>query len=121
VLLDRARLTVRAEELGLDAEQAALAMGRPPLRVLVDGSLRVPLDAPFYAAGPAIVASRAEQAPALQAAGHSLLTLPGADGFVDLRQLLLQLAGQGANEVLVEAGPRLAGAFARLGLVDEYR
>ncbi|WP_031303198.1 dihydrofolate reductase family protein, partial [Pseudomonas sp. EGD-AK9] len=24
-------------------------------------------------------------------------------------------------EVLVEAGPRLAGAFARAGLVDEYR
>jgi len=35
--------------------------------------------------------------------------------------LLLELAGRGVNEVLVEAGPRLAGAFARAGLVDEYR
>jgi diaminohydroxyphosphoribosylaminopyrimidine deaminase/5-amino-6-(5-phosphoribosylamino)uracil reductase len=25
------------------------------------------------------------------------------------------------NEVLVEAGPRLAGAFAQLGLVDEFQ
>ncbi|EPM90875.1 riboflavin biosynthesis protein RibD, partial [Pseudomonas syringae pv. actinidiae ICMP 18886] len=25
------------------------------------------------------------------------------------------------NEVLVEAGPRLAGAFTRLGLVDEFQ
>ncbi|EPN56160.1 riboflavin biosynthesis protein RibD, partial [Pseudomonas syringae pv. actinidiae ICMP 19079] len=27
----------------------------------------------------------------------------------------------GVNEVLVEAGPRLAGAFTRLGLVDEFQ
>lgn len=43
VLADDARLTVRAAELGLDPEQTALAMSRPPLRVLVDGRLRVPL------------------------------------------------------------------------------
>ena len=34
---------------------------------------------------------------------------------------MLELAGRGVNDVLVEAGPRLAGAFARAGLVDEYR
>ena len=34
---------------------------------------------------------------------------------------LLELAARGVNEVLVEAGPRLAGAFARQGLVDEYQ
>ena len=43
------------------------------------------------------------------------------NGHVDLRKLLLELAARGANEVLVEAGPRLAGAFARQGLVDEYQ
>lgn len=121
VLHDGARLTVRAEELGLDPAQTALALARPPLRVLVDGQLRVPLAAPFFSAGPVTVASCAAEAKALEAAGHRLLSLPGADGFVDLRQLLVKLAEEGANEVLVEAGPRLAGAFARLGLVDEYR
>lgn len=40
VLADGARLTVRAAELGLDAETTALAMSRPPLRVLIDGRLR---------------------------------------------------------------------------------
>lgn len=40
---------------------------------------------------------------------------------MDLHKLLRELAGRGANEVLVEAGPRLAGAFARAGLVDEFR
>ncbi|ROL67114.1 riboflavin biosynthesis protein RibD [Pseudomonas chlororaphis] len=120
VLADAARLTVRAQELGLDEEQTALALSRPPLRVLIDGRLRVPLDAPFFKAGPALVATCAaveEQ----YANGPECLIVPGADGMVDLRRLLLELAGRGVNEVLVEAGPRLAGAFAQQGLVDEYQ
>jgi diaminohydroxyphosphoribosylaminopyrimidine deaminase/5-amino-6-(5-phosphoribosylamino)uracil reductase len=120
VLADNARLTVRADELGLDAEQTALAMSRPPLRVLVDGRLRVPLDAPFFKAGPALVATCVaveEQ----YANGPECLIVPGYDGQVDLRQLLVELAARGVNEVLVEAGPRLAGAFAQLGLVDEFQ
>lgn len=122
VLADHARLTVRGAELGLAPEQAALALQRPPLRVLVDGRLRVPLDAPFFQAGPALVATlAAEREAAYRAAGHELLAVPGEEGRVDLPALLAELAARGANEVLVEAGPRLAGAFARLGLVDEYR
>lgn len=122
VLTDKARLTVRGEALGLEAEQAALALQRPPLRVLVDGGLRVPLDAPFFQAGPALVATvDGGERESYQVAGHDLLALPGADGRVDLPGLLRELAARGANEVLVEAGPRLAGAFARLGLVDEYQ
>ncbi|MBP5098526.1 bifunctional diaminohydroxyphosphoribosylaminopyrimidine deaminase/5-amino-6-(5-phosphoribosylamino)uracil reductase RibD [Pseudomonas protegens] len=120
VLADDARLTVRAAELGLDAEQTALAMSRPPLRVLIDGRLRVPLDAPFFKAGPALVATCAaveEQ----YANGPECLIVPGPDGQVDLRRLLLELAARGVNDVLVEAGPRLAGAFAQQGLVDEYQ
>ena len=123
VLADGARLTVRPDELGLNAELTALAMTRPPLRVLVDGRLRVPLSAPFYRAGKALVATCAA-AGARQLFlddGHELLAVSGSNGHVDLRKLLLELAARGANEVLVEAGPRLAGAFARQGLVDEYQ
>lgn len=123
VLADGARLTVRPDELGLNAELTALAMTRPPLRVLVDGRLRVPLSAPFYQAGKALVATCAA-AGARQLFlddGHELLAVSGSNGHVDLRKLLLELAARGANEVLVEAGPRLAGAFARQGLVDEYQ
>ncbi|SDT88420.1 diaminohydroxyphosphoribosylaminopyrimidine deaminase [Pseudomonas pohangensis] len=123
VMADGARLTVRAEELGLDAELAALAMSRPPLRVLVDGRLRVPAAASFYQAGKALTATCAPvsaQQPLLDD-GHQVLAIPGSDGHVDLHRLLSELAGRGANEVLVEAGPTLAGAFARAGLVDEYQ
>lgn len=123
VLADGARLTVRPDELGLNAELTALAMTRPPLRVLIDGRLRVPLSAPFYQAGAALVATCAAAAARdrFLEDGHELLAMPGNKGHVDLRKLLTELAGRGVNEVLVEAGPRLAGAFARAGLVDEYQ
>lgn len=49
------------------------------------------------------------------------MELDSGDGRVDLRGLLRELASRGANEVLLEAGPRLAGAFAALGLIDEYQ
>lgn len=120
VLADGARLTVRADELGLDAEQTALVMSRPPLRVLIDGRLRVPLDAPFFKAGPALVATCVPPAGQYRT-GPECLVIPGENGQVDLRQLLVALAARGVNEVLVEAGPRLAGAFAEQGLVDEYQ
>lgn len=123
VLADDARLTVRPDELGLNAELTALALDRPPLRVLVDGRLRVPLSAPFFQVGPALVATCAAAAARdrFHDDGHELLAVPGSNGHVDLKRLLGELAARGANEVLVEAGPRLAGAFARAGLVDEYQ
>jgi diaminohydroxyphosphoribosylaminopyrimidine deaminase/5-amino-6-(5-phosphoribosylamino)uracil reductase len=122
VLMDGARMTVRAAELGLDAATTELIEARSMLRLLIDGSLRVPLDAPFFTVGPALVVTcDAAQQASYAAAGHELLALPGADGHVDLPALLRELASRGVNEVLVEAGARLAGAFARQGLVDEYQ
>ena len=120
VLADGGRLTVRADELGLDAEQTAQAMSRAPLRVLIDGRLRVPLDAPFFKAGPALVATCVPPAEQYRT-GPECLVIPGENGQIDLRQLLRALAARDVNEVLVEAGPRLAGAFAEQGLVDEYQ
>ncbi|MFJ4374327.1 bifunctional diaminohydroxyphosphoribosylaminopyrimidine deaminase/5-amino-6-(5-phosphoribosylamino)uracil reductase RibD [Pseudomonas japonica] len=121
VLADNARMTVRGEELGLDAETTALALARPPLRVLIDGRLRLPLQAAFFQAGPALVVTAAEDDPRYAAAGHQLLRIAGEDGRVDLRKLLVELACRDISEVLVEAGPGLAGAFAQQGLVDEYQ
>ncbi|KPW58927.1 Riboflavin biosynthesis protein RibD [Pseudomonas caricapapayae] len=123
VLADKARLTVRPDELGLNAELTALAAVRPPLRVLIDGRLRVPLDAPFFQAGSALVVTCAAASARgrYQEDGHEMLALADSAGHVDLRKLMSELATRGVNDVLVEAGPRLAGAFARLGLVDEFQ
>jgi diaminohydroxyphosphoribosylaminopyrimidine deaminase/5-amino-6-(5-phosphoribosylamino)uracil reductase len=123
VLTDKARLTVRPDELGLSAELTALASLRPPLRVLIDGRLRVPLDAPFFQAGPALVATLAAASARsrYQEEGHEILAMTDSSGHVDLHKLLVELAARGVNDVLVEAGPRLAGAFTRQGLVDEFQ
>ncbi|WP_122581044.1 bifunctional diaminohydroxyphosphoribosylaminopyrimidine deaminase/5-amino-6-(5-phosphoribosylamino)uracil reductase RibD [Pseudomonas viridiflava] len=123
VLADKARLTVRPEELGLNAELTALAAARAPLRVLIDGRLRVPLDAPFFQAGSALVATCAAASARgrYHDEGHEIVAMADSAGHVDLRKLLTELGTRGVNEVLVEAGPRLAGAFTRLGLVDEFQ
>ncbi|HEY0285831.1 MAG TPA: bifunctional diaminohydroxyphosphoribosylaminopyrimidine deaminase/5-amino-6-(5-phosphoribosylamino)uracil reductase RibD [Pseudomonas sp.] len=123
VLADNARLTVRPDELGLNAELTALAITRPPLRVLIDGRLRVPLDAPFFKADRALVVTcaAASARERYHAEGHEMLALAGSGGHVDLRKLLIELAARGVNDVLVEAGPKLAGAFTRMGLVDEFQ
>ncbi|WP_028695460.1 bifunctional diaminohydroxyphosphoribosylaminopyrimidine deaminase/5-amino-6-(5-phosphoribosylamino)uracil reductase RibD [Pseudomonas cremoricolorata] len=121
VLADNARMTVRSAELGVDTELATLAESRPPLRVLIDGRLRLPLSAPFFQAGPALVITAAADDPRYSAAGHELLRLPGSAGRVDLTAVLPALAARGVNEILLEAGAGLVGAFAQLGLIDEYR
>ena len=122
VLLDDSALTVRASELGLPADEASAAVQRQPLRVLIDSLRRVPLDQRFFReTGPTLVISTsAEQAAeSYQAIGSELLALPGEEGKVDLPTVLRTLAERGCNEVLVEAGAALSGAFWRAGLVDE--
>ena len=122
VLQDSSALTVRAEQLGLEPALADAAAAAQPLRVLIDGRLRVPLDARlFQQQGPTLVVCQHDQGRAgeWQAAGSELLALPGSAGQVDLQALLAELARRGCNEVLVESGARLAGAFWQAGLVDE--
>lgn len=113
VLADDPRMTVRSG--GVDAPIQ-------PLRVVVDSRQRVPPRAQFLAApGPVLVATVREQHPVSGAARHDLRTVqfPGVAEQVDLAALVHWLAAQEVNEVHVEAGPTLSGAFVRRGLVDE--
>lgn len=117
VMSDNARLTVRAQELPLSPELRDLALSRPPLRIVIDGRLRVPTDLAFFSAGPVLVATY--QTPPANTASIEYIQLPENDGHVDLQALLQVLAQRGVNELMVEAGQQLAGAFVQAGLVDE--
>lgn len=117
IITDNARLTVRAEELPLSAEQRALALSRPPFRIVIDGRLRVPTDVAFFSAGPVLVVTH--QVPPTNTAEIEYLQVPEKNGHIDLQALLPELALRGINELMVEAGPQLAGAFIQTGLVDE--
>ena len=56
---------------------------------------------------------------ALEGFGCIVVTLPNAQGKVDLPALLTELGRRGINEVMVEAGFRLNGSLLREGCVDE--
>jgi diaminohydroxyphosphoribosylaminopyrimidine deaminase/5-amino-6-(5-phosphoribosylamino)uracil reductase len=53
------------------------------------------------------------------AAAVELLAVPDGPGGLDLESVLVALAKRDVNELLVEAGPKLAGAFLAAGLADE--
>ena len=97
--------------------------GRQPLRVIVDSRLETPLTAKILqGGGPVLIAGAVEdvaKAAALRAQGADVLILPNAEGKVELKSLLEELARRGLNEVHAEAGFKLNGSLLREGLVDE--
>jgi len=120
VLADDPELTVRLAETS-----------RQPDRIVLDTQLRSPLDAKVWDA-PAfagVTAPRriaisvrppADRVEALRARGVEVaLVATTRDSRVDLPSALATLGAMQVNEVLVESGPRLAGALLQAGLVDE--
>lgn len=123
-LRDDPALTVRHDWPGRPAAP------RQPVRVVLDRAGRLPPTLRLFSDGHAAltVAAVAEGArPAYEAAlaerGGRLLRLPEREGHLDLGALLEALGRGEASErplqsLLVEAGPGLATAFLREGLVD---
>lgn len=122
LLQDNSSLTVRAAELGLDnAESIAL---RQPLRVILDSRLQLPRDALILKQStPILVVHNGESTNQSRLASWpahvEFLSLGGPHGQIDLDALLIELARRQCNEVMVEAGAKLAGSFLRRGLLDE--
>lgn len=122
VLADDCALTVRAAELGMDPADADRASARQPLRVVLDSRLQSPAGARIFSAEAATLwCHSADIAPPAEPPGTTteLLALARADHGLDLQALLTELNRRQCNEILVESGPRLAGALLRLGLLDE--
>ncbi|MEQ8858758.1 MAG: bifunctional diaminohydroxyphosphoribosylaminopyrimidine deaminase/5-amino-6-(5-phosphoribosylamino)uracil reductase RibD [Pseudomonadales bacterium] len=108
-------------ELGVrDRRYAVQGRLRQPLRVVADTSLRVPADAALIKAdGPLLFAHGAGTPVPATAPRAGVEYFACGDGAIDLPRLLEALAARGCNEVLVEAGPRLVGAFLARDLWDE--
>jgi diaminohydroxyphosphoribosylaminopyrimidine deaminase / 5-amino-6-(5-phosphoribosylamino)uracil reductase len=100
--------------------------GKDPLRVVVDGALRIPLTAAVLANGAArgtvlAVTDRAPEAQREEAAslGATVLRLPAREGGrVDLGALLAELYAIGVRSVMVEGGAALITSLLRDRLVD---
>jgi len=113
--------TVRADDPRLTCR---LRGGRDPIRIVVAGSLRVPLRARLIRSGSRaptwiVTASDAPQRreSALARAGVEVIRLPGR-GRVRAASILRELGRRGVTSVLVEGGAMLAGELVRAGLVD---
>lgn len=97
---------------------------RQPLRVVVDSALRMPLDARMLSLPGATLIATCEDSPRAIARANAVgaevrVFPPDPAGRVDLHLLLCYLAEREINEVLIEAGPTLAGAAMDLDIVDE--
>ncbi len=114
VLADDPQLTVRDSSLD--------TLGRQPLRVVLDSTLRMPASARMLKEpGETLVLTAAQSGTdALRAAGAKVVTVArGDDGRVDLPSVLRELGALQCNDLLIESGPTLAGRFLDAGLVDE--
>jgi diaminohydroxyphosphoribosylaminopyrimidine deaminase / 5-amino-6-(5-phosphoribosylamino)uracil reductase len=99
---------------------------RSPLRIVLDGMLRLPARARLAASArevPLLIATGPE-APtgakeALEAAGATVLSVPRSGERLDVAGVLRLLSARGISRVMVEAGPILAAALLDADLVDE--
>lgn len=121
VLQDDSSLTLRENELGV--ENAAEIVKRQPLRVVLDTHLRLPLTAKILRQpGRTLVmtlSSDEARINALKEAGAEVQVREDGER-LDLGAILEWLAQhEQCNELLVECGATLAGAFVGAGLVNE--
>jgi len=108
VMQDDPALTVRAVETP-----------RQPRRIVVDRHAQTAATAKVFA-GPEAVWVFASEAPRAPFPSNvETIVLRDANGRVDLAALLEELGRRKINELHVEAGAKLSGAFLALGLVDE--
>ncbi|RDX35208.1 bifunctional diaminohydroxyphosphoribosylaminopyrimidine deaminase/5-amino-6-(5-phosphoribosylamino)uracil reductase RibD [Kangiella sp. HD9-110m-PIT-SAG06] len=118
VLYDNPSMNVREESLveSVHFEQ--------PLRVIIDSKHQVQAQAKiFQSDGHCWLVSASDRADIFSNAQDKSVSLhqvkQNSTGFADLESVLKELADAGINDVLIEAGSELLGAFMQQNLVDE--
>lgn len=137
VLSDNPLLTCRLEESQnnivswkcdsslMDDPFPGLGCGNNPVRVVLDSTLRIPLEANVVATAkdvPTIIAtvSNSEQRiEELQNCGCNVIVTASKNGLVDMDDLLAKLGEQGIDSVYVEGGSTIHAALIEAKLVDE--
>ncbi len=130
VLADDPRLDVRIDEIELSEAQILSnteSLKRQPIRVILDSKLKTPADAKIlHGPGQAVVYASTAAVEADNNLSSSAEIRPlaesevGAGSGVRLLSVLESLAAEfECNDLLVEAGPTLCGAFIQAELVDE--
>mgnify|MGYP003731315039 CR=1 FL=1 len=109
VLSDNPRLTARVDG------------GRNPLRVILDGRLRIQPDAAVFADGNVVVATTGGKNLSKVKTIEEKATVWVFNGDrVDVTELVRRLGGMGITSVLVEGGAEVYTEFVEAGLVDKF-
>ncbi len=125
ILMDDAKMTVRWSELGELKNRYKKELIRQPIRVIIDSKNRLTPELALFNEPSSIILIR-NAIENIHQWPHFVeqVALPFANTEdskqqIDLSALLAFLAKQGLNDVLIESGSRLAGAFIEQNLVDE--
>ncbi|MFA5522656.1 MAG: bifunctional diaminohydroxyphosphoribosylaminopyrimidine deaminase/5-amino-6-(5-phosphoribosylamino)uracil reductase RibD [Castellaniella sp.] len=112
--------TVVADDPQLNVRH--IATPRQPIRAIVDTRFEISEQARMLDGGPVWLFTchdGRDKARRLAGRNVEVITVPEIDGRVDLQAMLEWMAEREINEVHVEAGSRLSGAFLQAGCVDE--
>lgn len=116
VLMDGASLNVRWQY------PQAKALGeapRQPVRVIIDTQNRLHPDLPLFSHSSSIIIIRSQLDEQPWPDFVEQVVVSQKDGKADLKAVVALLSNRGLNQLWVEAGATLAGAFVQQGLVDE--
>ncbi len=122
VIFDDAKMNVRWGSLGELKNSYAQEDVRQPVRVIIDGKNRLtPELAVFQQPSKILIINHTIENIHVWPHFVKQVQIPKAaeSEYIDLKALLTYLAKQGLNDVLVESGAQLAGAFIEQNLVDE--
>ena len=124
VLADNPSMNVRLAPAELEGVESGEYL-RQPLRVVLDSRLRMPADSRMLSLeGETLILhgdGDVNRAPvhALEQAGARLQQVAANHDGLVLDEVMALLGEKGINELLIEAGPTLAGAALQAGVIDE--
>lgn len=122
VMFDDAKMTVRWNALGELKNNYEEALVRQPVRIIIDSKNRLTPDLAIFETASKILLIRTaiENEQTWPHFVEQVVIPKTKDSeHIDLKLLLLYLAQQGLNDILIESGAKLAGACISAGLVDE--
>ncbi len=97
---------------------------RSPLRIILDSTLRAPLDSHVFSDKNVFVVattkSTGERRSAFEEKDIQVIVLPSKNDKIDLEALLLYCASRGITSILVEGGRRVIDSFIEADLIDEW-
>lgn len=113
VLKDNPALTTRLPD----------RLGKNPVRIILDSSLRTPLDAQILNTSVArtiLVIEEGLDSTTYEALGVEILSVSKTNGKLDLAVMLEKLYALGITDVLIEGGGEVNASFLRAGLIDKF-